>query len=723
VTDTTTTHRIALTRRLPRRARLAVLADALAVADAAEAELIGPELLELAVSSPAFELPDAIRQLVPGAIRNMERRRRLSSRSLADAALTELARRWTRLDVQTRRVAASLDRARWTAAVSPILNDDAPELRASLPAVARDVGAPELTPALVRLLPDADDAIGDAAATALNLIVRDAYDQLEINRRDATTGTPSDAFSPVLLSAIIDAADTYANHKRREALFGALLLLEGPGKSVAPPLFAEALNQLISDPTLPASKGIRGLMRWSSEPLVRARAWAWLVDDAIAGPAIDRFARAQSPADHDAVLTRSHLALRARRRSRLTMIEIKPLPDRSPNSAPTIPPNAPLPDAHTYKLLSPAARRGLPRLVDSMVLDPMIREAALAPTLADPEASVRHAAARSAVAASTADFTFDADPRVARTAALAWSSVGTLQGSRSPRTAIAEKLARSPHAAVRAVARHELRRSNPWRPDDPISRLDARRRLRRDRAGFIKRLRAHTSADEPRAAIAAIIITRRLGLAPYIEDTLLELASTSRPTTPNVLATAVGALGDLDTDLSLAAIFLRVGDGDDRVRSNAIEALVRRSRTMPDLAVGAPDLYDAMIEHTDDAHHRVRANAVLGLTRPRPGHNGAQPGARIEPKPTARLHEPVATQALRDMLDDDRPMHRLAGLWLAGRVLLGARPTRLADNWVELSERVTSLLDDTDERVSMRARRCHDRLTHARVGLEQGTRP
>ena len=96
-----------------------------------------------------------------------------------------------------------------------------------------------------------------------------------------------------------------------------------------------------------------------------------------------------------------------------------------------------------------------------------------------------------------------------------------------------------------------------------------------------------------------------------------------------------------------------------------------------------------MLELKSDDHHRVRANAVraslLGAVAPDPGSD------------------------LTAMLTDARPMHRLAGVWLAGRTL----PARLraGDPLPDLLARITEVSRfDEDPRVRARAVACSQRL-------------
>ena len=96
---------------------------------------------------------------------------------------------------------------------------------------------------------------------------------------------------------------------------------------------------------------------------------------------------------------------------------------------------------------------------------------------------------------------------------------------------------------------------------------------------------------------------------------------------------------------------------------------------------------------TDDPHHRVRGSAVRGLVRY--GH--------------------ASGRELLEMLDDERPLHRLAGLWVVERASLAAQ---LPAGWGEWSSRVAEMARAEPEApVRERARRSAARmLARMRVG-------
>jgi len=129
------------------------------------------------------------------------------------------------------------------------------------------------------------------------------------------------------------------------------------------------------------------------------------------------------------------------------------------------------------------------------------------------------------------------------------------------------------------------------------------------------------------------------------------------------------------TPEAIAAVTEVLRHEDPRVRANAVESLARQSRLK---SRAAPAV---IIELKADDHHRVRANAI------RAGIASAAAGP----------------DALTPMLTDTRPMHRLAGVWLAGRAP-GQRTPELIARLGELAR------FDADPRVRARAVACSQRF-------------
>jgi hypothetical protein len=287
------------------------------------------------------------------------------------------------------------------------------------------------------------------------------------------------------------------------------------------------------------------------------------------------------------------------------------------------------------------------------------------------------------------EWCFDSDAWVAGSATLRLTGQGS--------DGVMERLVRSPHAWVRRLAREEGERRDPWRgARSELSRLAARRILREDRPAMVNQVRARLASSNADEQVAAIMMARHLGLQADLELELLAAASGSSG--ERVCATATAALSEVDTPAAGQAVRALVRHPVDRVRANAVDGLLRSP------GVGDVAAYGAALELRGDPCHRVRASALRGLLV------------------CARGYEPEAAESLASMLGDDRPLHRLAGLWAVERVLLGpAGGGLVASKWNELAGRVADLAKSEPESpVRARAVRCASRmLARMRSGWER----
>ena len=386
-----------------------------------------------------------------------------------------------------------------------------------------------------------------------------------------------------------------------------------------------------------------------------------------------------------------------------------------------------MPAASELATLSPDARVGAARLA----IRAAGREnasALLAPLLADADVLVRHAASLAATPTELADFAFDAHHAIAASAARRWSLAGLRSAKGSlllravetddgTRRRLTSRLARAPVAAVRHVARQDLA-AYDWAVDaSPAARMAARHMLARDPDGATKRLLEELESPDVRRRMGAIGVIRALSLHEAFAPRLIAIARESTPhlpvptpitnppspieapedasrsaggaidakVDPRLRATAISALSDgamLSASSRDAERVIEecLHDADTRVRANAVEAVAKRVRHSP----GASDhALLTLLELKDDGAHRARANALRGLLETAAG-------------------EP-SVDGVRAMLADERPMHRLAGVWLAGRVLPGVKPV-IASRYGELAGVVKRLAEkDEDEHVRRRA--------------------
>jgi HEAT repeat protein len=341
----------------------------------------------------------------------------------------------------------------------------------------------------------------------------------------------------------------------------------------------------------------------------------------------------------------------------------------------------------------------------------------LEPLLADVDPIARLASLGHTTGTGIVDLCFDSDSHVARAAFISWSLVG----ERGPgggferrlnlrdepaRRRILGRLVRSPHARVRQLAAQDAEFIDCFNADSPASRVCARWLLLRDPGLLEGRVREALASPDQGQRVRAVQLVRYLGWCERFEAELLDCVESARGPGDRATATAVAALGELQTPSSIAVVQSRLGDPDRRVRANAVEALARQSRGQGDLASACVSAYNALIELKSDPDHRVRANALRALLY--------RPLGVLEPKPgggASRLYEPAAVESLAEMLADPRPGHRLAAAWLAGRVLPMDGRARLGKRFAELATRVgEAAAGDQDPDVRRRARQCVETL-------------
>ena len=304
-----------------------------------------------------------------------------------------------------------------------------------------------------------------------------------------------------------------------------------------------------------------------------------------------------------------------------------------------------LPRAEALAGLSARAQRGLARFVGALSMKDDARAAVLEPLRGSRDPAARFLAMRATDGASLQQYAGDADERVARSARL--------------RLEFGAETVRSEQGSV--------------------TRVEEWRALRRDREAFVRDLRSRVLRGDRPGRIAAITRARRMRLVPEIELDLLPLLQPSPGADDHVAAAAVTALGDVQRDSARTAVRACLSHPAARVRANAVESWCRL------VARGGGEPAAPIVELKNDPHHRVRAGAARACLLHAAG------GGDVSP-----------------MLGDDRPLHRLAGLWLVERVLT----TGLAESqWDALASRVADLArSDPEVVVRERAAACGRRL-------------
>lgn len=569
-------------------------------------------------------------------------------------------------------------RGRWAPALRAAAADPSPAIRAGVAGLVEAVGEPGLLAELRPLLSDPDpDVAGASEAT---------FVALASGRHPGTR--------PELERQVAAALGEFDRHRRRGILGAAVGLADVAFAARVGVRKGGPLDQMLGDETQPFQMALRSFIRKSEDPAVRARAWDWLPHGLAPQACLERLSRALSVEDHEAVLARAHLVENPRRAARLRRFQ----EGAGAHAVVTL-------GSHTVAELTVGARRGLARLLAALDVPHQVRSEAGVALSGDPDPGVRLASMRIATPRAMPAACADRDPRIAAAALRRCSTVG-LERKRALGRPDRERL--PPESGweravpvVRELVRQELDRSTPWDARSPASRLTARERLRASPAEFIGEIRQRLAGTDPSGAV---MLVRALGLHARFEGQLLGLLHAAPELGPEdrLTPTLLGALGELGSDAARLAVDAHLRDARTRARANAVEALARQARS----AAPGDRRADVLIEFKDDPQHRVRANAIRGLFQR--GRLFGEPGAVIE--------EPVAFDALGLMLSDRRPDHRLAAIWLAGRVLPPAAvPGR---RWSEIAGRITDLArSDPDARARTKAGRTASRLL---MGMREG---
>ena len=699
-------------RRLPKRERVAALCAAIRVANKGELERLALELIEIGVSDlkPEARRAGGVGKLIGGR-----------STRTGSEALIAVVSHWESLSEDVRRMALASGAGRWEIIAEDMLATCGAKALKSLAALVIDAPDPGFAPAMVRLLSSEDAGValaGDRALVrqAMVAIGSPSAEQYGSElaslaarpRLDASMGRMcSTSGCSVLLGAVADAAWAFAEHRCTGALLAALLLLDqplelcGPDEAEAAAVSMSRIHRLLDEASHPSHAPIAVAIKRRGVPVLRERAWRLLTSPGLGAAALERVARAETPYEHEHVLRDAHLALNPKRARRAHLIDVR---TRRSGASVTLERGAAVPDAETCRQLTPRARRGLTRFVGALGVDSALGRMIRAPLLIDEDPIARLSAARVAEPVELADYLFDVDPLVARSALLRWSTVGQPEGLRWPprlreagRARLAGRLGRHGDAMVARLGREEWDRLSPFNPRSPGGRVAARRWLRGDPKGFLAQLGARLESPDAAARLDALMLIRTLRLSARFEKAIVAHAS-DEGENPRVRATCVAMMGEIGSHASDEVVRAALRSADARVRANAVEAKARRTRAPADLASAEPATHAVMIELKDDPHHRVRANALRALLR------SGTPNR-------SRVFEPAAVEGLESMLGDDRDTHRIAGVWLAERVLSGFGRGRLGGRWDELARRVASIATaDPSERARVRASRCAARL-------------
>lgn len=721
------TSRLRLVRSLPTMPRLAALVAGLDQAVQAESDPIAIELIELAI------MPEPPRSLV-------QRLWARDAAARADLALQHLIARWDSLSDEVRLTAHTVGSGRWAAQAHRALDDpprDPPmpepeRVKRSIALLAQHARDPALLELCVALLADPHEPVADEAERAiLAMTLPPGVDPASLRPEFSL---PAVGLMPepkadergdrVLIEQVCRAVASFTEHRRRGVLLAALLLLARPRPDRAPAAM-DRLVALIHDDDQPAGAIAKSVLRLSRSPITRTIALQLLTDPALAGAARPRLGRSHTLDDHRCVLTASHLLLVPGRAAQLAPVRVAVRSVRASETSdrPTraLTPGGLMPTGAEYDALPACARSGLIRLASAVSLSPADRTAACEPMIDDPSARIRHACARAGPGALQGDLMLDRDPRVAQTAGLGWSLVGTrrwldtaLGPGAAARAQHVEHTGRNPHPAVRALGRDELGRVSPWDPEHAASRLIARRILERAPQALIEAMRLRLT--RPPSAEPTIRLAVWLGIESRFEAELIEMtrAGSNDPASAKAAASAATALGRLASPESVRALMVCLSHTNPRVRANAVTALHHPARPATD-AIDEQARQTMLVELKDSSHHRVRANALRALLAHRADPVDAQ----------TRDQAGWAVAGVLAMLSDDRPEHRSAGVWLAERCLDESVWPRIEQHSAAIAARLSDLLDpDQPDVIRRRSTRCVRRLSaRTRSGWSRTTLP
>lgn len=649
-------------RRIPNRLRIAALSEAFLVADAGDRALLACELLEIAIRSS---------EPTVGPVRRFWRLLGSGRRDRAqDAVVRGLAAGWHLLSRDQRGVAATTLSARLRRVLPELVTASDPRWRLGAAAASMDLASGTGATLSAELLDERlDGPEHPVAVMAERALLVHAVRQAAAAGESWVQGDLAAAMGGVaglqadradrdqVLGAIAQACQHVPIHRRRGVLVAVAALLNPADLCAAARLASGApatsgatkLGRWLLDCGAEEQALLRSVLRSTRLPVARLRALQWLTVPGVERAALQRVARAESRTDHEQVLMASHLALRPAREfllHGLTRRGAQPGPGRGA-----------IPAAAACAGLSRDAKRGLPRWMGAISPPAPERAGVLSALLTCDDVVTRHAAARSAPATALADYVFDSDARVARSAALRWWGAGD-RLSGAPARRLVGLLERSQQPYVRAWAAQ-------------AAETDGRRALRerwmRSRSDTLLELSRALEADEP-AQVQAILDLRRLEAADQAAPRLAVIAEHG---SPRAAATAAAALADVRPEAVTDVMPRLLTHADARVRANAVEAAAR-------IAMRGGELPQVTIELKEDSHHRVRANALRAWGM------------------LASVTD--ALDGLRRMLADDRAMHRLAAVWLAPRLMKsGAAPADLRGRIMELASY------ESDERVRQRA--------------------
>jgi hypothetical protein len=621
---------IASIRLLSPQLQVAALESVLGDASRAEREAFASMLLELALPSPF----DGTEPAVPFIVRVLSSIRIQPTRGeLSERARVAMVRRWTVLPESIRAAARAIPTPLWQVPVVEASTSQDPLSRRGAAAFARDMGA-DAEP-IVGLLYDPVSAVVEASEAAI--VARVIAEGLP------ESGEGEDGLSE-LVASVAQAASAFGTHKRPGIVLGAMILATRSRLRME----GDPLSAWYRRETKLSGGASRGLLRSGKAGIFRLRAWEWLAHSEWVSASQTRLSDSETIDDYEQVLRAWHLILHPARGTRAQAIAHS-------NESRLLPTGGEL------NQLSAESRWGALRMASEAGASVKVRAELTGAVLADGDVLVRLSAANGAPASALPDFQFDPDARVARRALLRLSEVGEVarfaSGRAGGRQASSVGSVAGRLGALRRV-RDVLLAS--WATQD-LHRMEivARAGLTRsvqgsrsEAAGVLARSIEVGSSEE---AMTALGVARRAGVIDDIAgavESRIRAGGDSRLT-----ASCVAALGESTRARTVEILAAVLGHEEARVRANAVEAMARAAARS-----GGQMPMSRVFELKGDANHRVQANVLRAAI---------VSGFEVE----------RSWDAMHSMLVSGASPVRLAGTWLASRVLPGRWTLGSAKRW------------------------------------------
>jgi HEAT repeat protein len=228
-------------------------------------------------------------------------------------------------------------------------------------------------------------------------------------------------------------------------------------------------------------------------------------------------------------------------------------------------------------------------------------------------------------------FLADPDERIARLAAREFIR----RRPTDSETALLQMMATSPESIRRIIGRAVGQSAfdqfwNRYERLEKTARKQAGRAMLKVVPDAVSRLARKLNNGPTDQRLRALIMTQELNLGNELRESLIGLTRHANPKVRSKAITVIGELPSAGPDLVLDRVLI---DDDARVRANAIEVLESKRKT---------EYIPLLTQRARNSHNRERANAIKALHQMKVG---------------------TAADQLTAMLLDQRPEHRVSGLW------------------------------------------------------------